>query len=623
MSGFTFKCVQLDLARQIETVDFITDFIDLAADCGYNSVLLYLEDRIRTRSYHLQDEGEAYSPEDIGKIVSHAAGRGIDLIPCVATLGHAERFLAHPELEHLAECRNGLKNRFGGQSKDVFCITDPEFYPFIETYLEEVATLFPSRYFHIGLDEFFSFNLCERCRKQMPELRDEEKFFLNHIVRISRFLNRLGKRPMMWSDMFEIYTHVLPDIPKDVIVVDWQYQEDVRFYLGHLFEEGVEDRKALNDKLGLDTVIASAEGDTANALSALHFAERRSAWGFLVTSWEKSDTYLYRSFPIICHAGFQMQGKSEKEAWQATMEYLFGTRDPLLSSAVRLICADCGLLHFLEVSENTLFMRPFLGIGLNSHERIEVMEEMLLSARDLVRKDIGRKIWKDLWNKLEEKRIAAELKTACWDMFDFGFCREYSDRAQAAAMRFRALLESKEKDWEEFRPGIRNNVFTARKNDLCERLQRNLSGFGRDSFIRIRFCMPDYYVINTIQADVLCDGKWIEAVPANGSKGGEDICFERAWFFRHAGIPEAVRLTVSGMGGRGISYVEIHDPQGEIYIPESITEVSGIVEHPGHLLENDGKFAWFNTQCTRHNFHDLNTAKAKHAVTLKLKRHCL
>ena len=45
---FSERAVHLDLARQMETVDFVRDYIDLIADNGYNTLNLYLEGRLAT-----------------------------------------------------------------------------------------------------------------------------------------------------------------------------------------------------------------------------------------------------------------------------------------------------------------------------------------------------------------------------------------------------------------------------------------------------------------------------------------------------------------------------------------------------------------------------------------------
>ena len=66
---WTLKAVQMDLARQIEPLDRVLEFFDLAQRCGYNAVVLYLEDRIRTESYPYAAPAEFYTPEEIRRMV--------------------------------------------------------------------------------------------------------------------------------------------------------------------------------------------------------------------------------------------------------------------------------------------------------------------------------------------------------------------------------------------------------------------------------------------------------------------------------------------------------------------------------------------------------------------------
>ena len=72
---WTLKAVQMDLARQIEPLDRVLEFFDLAQRCGYNAVVLYLEDRIRTESYPYAAPGEFYTPEEIRRTNSRMAAQ--------------------------------------------------------------------------------------------------------------------------------------------------------------------------------------------------------------------------------------------------------------------------------------------------------------------------------------------------------------------------------------------------------------------------------------------------------------------------------------------------------------------------------------------------------------------
>ncbi len=621
MNNFQLKCVQLDLARQKENIPYIKEFITFAAAAGYDSIMLYLEDRIKTASYPYIPDAESYSVQEMREIVAFASEKNIELIPCVATLGHAELFLQRPELAHLSEVQDGMKDRFGNAGfKNVFCITHEEFYPFMEKYIAEVAEIFPSDYFHAGLDEFFNFNLCERCRKLMPTKADEEKMFLKHIIRINDCLKKLNKRMMMWSDMFEIYTTVMPDVPKNIIMVDWQYQEDVRFYLGHLFELGVENRQKINDELGFTAVIAPADRDAANVESALKYGCEKNVWGYLVTSWEKSDTFLYRSYPTLFYAGQRLAGKTPEEAWKNSIRYIFNSNDEMLFNTVKLISCDSNICHFGEVGEGTFCIRPFSGLHLNKSYQVETFLSMLQACKNKINSEFGLKVYEDLYNMLEEKCIANEFKSSFWDVIDYGTNPEFFERAEKNSLRFEKLLDKKSDDWKNFRAGIINNIFAKKREQLINSVRNKIDNLKRGSYIKFRFCMTDVYVVNHFSSELLINGKWHQAVIRNGAKPSRtDALYEHVCFCDISGVPEAIKITVSGMGGKGVAYAEVRTSDGKIYVPSAVIETQNIVEHADYILENDGKFAWFNTQSTRYNYDNIATSEIQHSVTLELK----
>jgi len=48
---FKIKAIQLDLARHKEKVEYIRRYADDAAENGFNMITLYLEGRVRTKSF--------------------------------------------------------------------------------------------------------------------------------------------------------------------------------------------------------------------------------------------------------------------------------------------------------------------------------------------------------------------------------------------------------------------------------------------------------------------------------------------------------------------------------------------------------------------------------------------
>jgi len=139
---FKLRAVQLDLARQMETVEFICQFIDFIADQGFNTLFLYLEWRVRTRTFDL-GAANGYDANEIKTIVDHAAARGVDVIPGIASLGHHDLIFADTTYHKFCELRNDVEGRHGGSPKMEFCPSLPEAKEFLCRYICEVAALFP------------------------------------------------------------------------------------------------------------------------------------------------------------------------------------------------------------------------------------------------------------------------------------------------------------------------------------------------------------------------------------------------------------------------------------------------------------------------------------------------
>lgn len=609
-----YKWAQLDLARQMESMDFIKEFITIMADAGYNGILLYLEDRVRTNSYPYPADSDCYTEAQMEELVAFAAKRDVEIVPCVATLGHAERFLAHPELEKLSELQGDMKGRFGWTKKQTFCPTHPEFYPFLTGYLKEVAALFPSKFFHAGLDEFWDYCLCERCRKAAPDFKAQQALFVKHIEKIHDCLAACGKRMMMWSDMFEYYPEAISRIPKDIVMIDWQYQEDVRGYLHHLFDCHVENRLEVNRKNGLDTFLGPVDMLYRNAQSYLEYAENKPYIGCLLTCWEKTDSFMYRTLPTFVYAGHLMSGKSEADATDAMMQQLFGTNDPVLTSAITLALTEGPWRHFRSIADSTLFARDFRGLPYANFEVDEASRRLLQNQSPLVKTELGRRILQDLITALDEKCASHGLAR----YFNFVLDGHAGDakRFQALKAKFAEVLDTMDARWNLWRTGIAGNLFAAKKGELLEQLEKAHETLLSSRFVKVRVCVPDGYGVEHVRISLKFaeDGAW-QVVADQILKPHElnTALSEHFLPYQAHQNPVAIRLEAYGMGGVGICFVE-----ADGMTPKAITAMSCLVQSPEHLLRNDVNFAWFGSQSTAEAYFSKPLADTIHSVTLTL-----
>ena len=622
MEKLKLRWGQLDLARQMETFAFIKEYIDLIAQNGYNGLLLYLEDRIRTPSYPYAAQGEYYTLEDIRQIVKHATSRKIEIIPCVSLLGHAERFLSHPALADLAELRDGATGRFGNVAPKAFCAIRPEVRAFIRTYLADIIPLFPSRYFHAGLDEVWDIAMCPDCRKAAPHFAGEAKLFGDYVRFSHDLLKRRGKRMLMWSDMFEFYDDLPAALPRDIIMVDWRYGADVRGYSGHFRDLRRDDMLARWRGMGFDAMIGFSDFSLTNPRSFLEHAEDLGILGGLTTAWERTETYMDRALPIIAYAGRLMAGEPDAAAMEGMTKQLFQCNDPLFVGALRTAFSVAGRWRFNRdfiLPSNGALVRNAQGLPYDAYEATELSAAILTSFRPRVAGPAARRVFDDLIFVLEARIESWRLEKLAHDIVDRGLSAERSKQLTGLRRRLKSLLKTAAAEWPKRRGLLSARPFT----EHCESQARSIDLLAKTlkvgRYLKVRFCLVNQYGAERTTIELREKGVWQTA--ADGvfkSENTADAVYE--WFFPiPPGAPDAIRFNCRGFGGQGIAYAEIID-RGRRLRPCAIIEKTGHVADESYILSNDARYAFFGNQSVIDAFTNREAASVRHSLTVLLSK---
>ena len=162
--------------------------------------------RIESKAFpqFCQLEGNAfYTQQEIREIVQFAAVRGVEIIPEIDLPGHTTALLAaYPQYSCREEPVQVAKG--GGIYGVVLCPGKEKVYAFLEQLLDEVCTLFPGRYFHMGGDEApdWEWEKCPHCQAKMREqglikTRQLQGYFS---TRVKEMLRRRGKQVLCWND---------------------------------------------------------------------------------------------------------------------------------------------------------------------------------------------------------------------------------------------------------------------------------------------------------------------------------------------------------------------------------------------------------------------------------------
>jgi len=93
-----------------------------------------------------------------------------------------------------------------GVFDEVYCPKESTF-KFLEDVIDEVVTLFPGKYIHIGGDEAPTTNWknCAHCQKLIKNegLKDEHGLQSYFIARMEKYINTKGKQIIGWDEILE------------------------------------------------------------------------------------------------------------------------------------------------------------------------------------------------------------------------------------------------------------------------------------------------------------------------------------------------------------------------------------------------------------------------------------
>jgi len=266
-SAFDSVGVMLDVSRNgVLSVEALRSWMVDLALMGINSLQLYMEDvyTVPGEPFFGYFRG-AYSTEELKEIDDIGFRLGIEVIPCIQTLGHLEQVLQWPAYSRMADVRG------------VLLADAPESYALIGKMLDLTTACFRSKRIHIGMDEAHGVgtgNFLRRHGWQRPF-----DILNRHLDKVTAMCAERGLQPMMWSDMYfrigsetNDYYDPASTIPEEVItamsphveLVYWDYyHSDSAFY-----EEWIRRHRAM----GKEPVFA------AGAWSWGRFWTHRSRW---------------------------------------------------------------------------------------------------------------------------------------------------------------------------------------------------------------------------------------------------------------------------------------------------------------------------------------------------------
>ncbi len=216
---FRIRGLMADPARLVERHEFYFDLLERMAEWGMNTLWWHFADdegfMLKLKSHPELATPHAFSRAEMQRLLAKAGECGVDVVPEVESLGHA-RYMTR--LRAYRDLADGPEFGF-----NAICPSHPRTLPLLAEIIREVAELFPSRYFHAGLDEV-DLGDCPRCRRRARG-RPGWWVYAQHVRAVHEIVRGCGKQMIMWADHVEKGRGMLRVLPRDIILAHWQYRE--------------------------------------------------------------------------------------------------------------------------------------------------------------------------------------------------------------------------------------------------------------------------------------------------------------------------------------------------------------------------------------------------------------
>jgi hexosaminidase len=229
---FPWRGLSLDVSRHWMPMPVIERNIDAMAAMKMNIFHWHLSDdqgfRIESKLFpklqQLGSDGKFYTQIEVRRLIAYAAERGVRVVPEFDIPGHTTSWLVgYPELA-------GASGPFQIERKwGIFEPTlDPtrqEVYTFLDSFIGEMAALFPDPYFHIGGDEVLDTEwrrnpaIQHFCKKNGLKSTAELHAYFNK--RVHALIVKHGKQMIGWDEILQ------PGSPSDVVIQSWRGQESL------------------------------------------------------------------------------------------------------------------------------------------------------------------------------------------------------------------------------------------------------------------------------------------------------------------------------------------------------------------------------------------------------------
>jgi hypothetical protein len=272
---FELRGLMLDVSRgKVPTPDALCEIIDLCVRLKLNVLMLYTEHTFRFRRHpEIGADASPFDAETMRALAAYAAAHHVDLIPSLQTLGHMQHVLSLRRYAHLAETERGW----------TLTPVDPGSADLLADLLAEYLPNFRSRWFNANCDE--PFDLGQGRSAARNDRLGPGGVFLEHVERVREIARALSKRTMIWSDVVHAQPRRIPQLDRELVLLDWGYEADHDVDRVKVFAEHGIPFMACPGTSSWNALFPRVDVSLANIAAYADAGRRHGALGLLTTDW--------------------------------------------------------------------------------------------------------------------------------------------------------------------------------------------------------------------------------------------------------------------------------------------------------------------------------------------------
>lgn len=316
-----WRGVSDDISRgPVPTVDYIKRQIRTEAYFKLNMHSFYMEHTFASATHPLiGPDGGSLTPEEIKDLVAYARKYHVELVPEQQTFGHLHKALRLEKYAELAETPYG----------DVLSPQQPGSYRLIADWYKELNELFPGEFFHIGEDE--TFELGEGQSRVQAQAKGVGAVYFEHLNRVRDLLKPYNRRLMFWGDIALHHPDLIGQIPKDLIVMNWQYGARDDFWSSiKPFQDAGLQQFVCPGAQTWNHIFPNTEAAGKNIVNFVRDGQKAGAIGVMNTTWDDDGEALFEMawYPIALGAAASWQdGAVDVGAFDRNFDWAFFRND--------------------------------------------------------------------------------------------------------------------------------------------------------------------------------------------------------------------------------------------------------------------------------------------------------